>query len=140
MTTELTVLVLGALLLVAHIMLAVHFKTQQYGKAWNMGARDEDLPPLNAVAGRLERARDNFAETFPIAIVALLGIAVVGKASDISEVASITWLVARAIYLPLYWAGVPNLRTLVWGISLLALVVLLGVLLLGPLQPPGPLA
>lgn len=137
MTTELTVLALGALLLLAHIMLAVHFKTQQYGKTWNMGARDEDLPPLNAIAGRLERARDNFAETFPIAIVALLGIAVAGKASAISEIAAITWLVARVVYLPLYWSGVPKVRTLVWGISLLALVTLLGVLLLGPLQAPG---
>jgi uncharacterized MAPEG superfamily protein len=138
MTTELTVLALGALLLLAHIMLAVRFKTRQYGTAWNMGARDEVLPPLGAVAGRLERARDNFAETFPVAIVALLGIALVGKANAISEAASIAWLVARVIYLPLYWAGVPKVRTLVWGVSLLALVALLGVLLFGPLQPPGP--
>lgn len=134
MTTELTVLALGAVLLLAHIMLAVHYKTQQYGKSWNMGARDEALPPLNAVAGRLERARDNFAETFPIAIVALLGITVVGKASAISEAAAITWLVARVVYLPLNWAGVPKVRTLVWGIGLLALVALLGVLLFGPPQ------
>ena len=138
MTTELTVLALGALLLLAHIMLAVHFKTQQYGKDWNMGARDEDLPPLNPIAGRLERARDNFAETFPIAIVALLGIAVAGKANAVSEVASIAWLAARVIYLPLYWAGVPKVRTLVWGVSLLALVALLGVLLFAPVQPGPP--
>ena len=138
MTTELTVLALGALLLLAHIMLAVHFKTQQYGKDWNMGARDEDLPPLNPIAGRLERARDKFAETFPIAIVALLGIAVAGKANAVSEVASIAWLAARVIYLPLYWAGVPKVRTLVWGVSLLALVALLGVLLFAPVQPGPP--
>lgn len=106
MTTELTVLALGAVLLLAHIMLAVHFKTQQYGKDWNMGARDEDLPPLNAVAGRLERARDNFAETFPVAIVALLGIALTGKANALSEGAAITWLAARVIYLPLYWTEI----------------------------------
>jgi uncharacterized MAPEG superfamily protein len=138
MTTELTVLALGAVLLLAHIMLAVHYKTQQYGKDWNMGARDEDLPPLNPIAGRLERARDNFAETFPIAIVALLGIAVTGKASAISEAASIAWLVARVVYLPLYWLGVPKVRTLVWGVSLLALVALLGVLLLGDASAARP--
>jgi uncharacterized MAPEG superfamily protein len=138
MTTELTVLALGAALLLVHIMVAVHFKTRQYGKTWNMGARDEALPPLNPIAGRLERARDNFAETFPVAIVALLGISITGKAGAISEVASITWIVARTIYLPLYWSGVPKVRTLVWGVSLLALVTLLGVLLLGPVLPPEP--
>ena len=74
MTTELTVLALGAVLLLVHIMLAIRLKTQHYGVEWNMGARDEALPPLNPVAARLERARDNFAETFPVAIVALLRI------------------------------------------------------------------
>lgn len=138
MTTELTVLALGAVLLLAHIMLAVHYKTKQYGKDWNMGARDEDLPPLNPIAGRLERARDNFAETFPVAIVALLGIALTGKANALSEVASIAWLAARVIYLPLYWAGVPKVRTLVWGVGLLALVALLGVLLFAPVQAGPP--
>jgi len=126
MTSELTVLVLGAVLLLAHIMLAVHFKTRQYGKDWNMGARDEALPPLNPVAGRLERARDNFAETFPVAIVALLAVTLAGKASALTEIAAWAWLGARVIYLPLYWTGVPKVRTLVWGISLLALLVLLG--------------
>lgn len=135
MTTELTILALGAVLLLVHIMLAVHYKTKQYGKDWNMGARDEALPPLDPIAGRLERARDNFAETFPVAIVALLGIAVTGKAGPVSEVAAIAWLAARGIYLPLYWAGVPRLRTLVWGVGLLALVTLLGVLLFGPVLP-----
>ena len=131
MTTELTVLALGALLLLAHIMLAVHFKTRQYGKDWNMGARDEALPPLNPVAGRLERARDNFAETFPVAIVALLAVTLAGKSSALTEAAAWTWLAARVIYLPLYWTGVPKVRTLVWTVSLLALLVLLGAALAG---------
>lgn len=131
MTTEITVLALGAVLLLAHILLAVHFKTQQYGKEWNMGARDGDLPPLNPIAGRLERARDNFAETFPVAIVALVGVTVAGKSSLMTELAASIWLAARLVYLPLYWTGVPKFRTLVWGISLLALLVVLGVLLVG---------
>ncbi|MCL6250301.1 MAPEG family protein [Altererythrobacter sp. KTW20L] len=131
MTSELTVLALGALLLVVHIMLAVHFKTRQYGKDWNMGARDESLPPLNPVAGRLERARDNFAETFPVAIVALLAVTLADKSSLLTEMAAWTWLAARVIYLPLYWTGVPKVRTLVWTVSLLALLVVLGAALVG---------
>ncbi|HSG54868.1 MAG TPA: MAPEG family protein [Paracoccaceae bacterium] len=126
MTTELMVLVLGAMLLLVHIMLAVHFKTRQYGKDWNMGARDEALPPLDPVAGRLERARDNFAETYPVAIVALLAVTLLDRSSIVTETAAWTWLAARVIYLPLYWTGVPKVRTLVWGVSLLALLVLLG--------------
>ena len=56
MPAELTVLALSGLLLLAHIFAAIHVKTKQYGVDWNMGARDEDLPPLNPLAARLERA------------------------------------------------------------------------------------
>ena len=131
MTSELTVLALGAILLLVHVLLAGHFKTKQYGKQWNMGARDESLPPLNDIAGRLDRARANFIETFPIAIVALLGITVAGRNSDLTCVAAWVWLAARVIYLPLYWAGVPGVRTIVWLIATLSLLVLLGALLVG---------
>ena len=130
-TTEITVLGLGCLLLLAHILLGAHYKTKQYGAQWNMGARDENLPPLDPVAGRLERAKANFLETFPIAIAVLLGVAVTGKGGDTTAIAAWVWLGARALYLPLYWAGVPKLRTPVWAVSLGALLVLLGVLIRG---------
>ena len=131
MPDELLILALAGLLLVIHVMLAIRFKTRQYGTAWNMGARDERLPPLNEIAGRLDRARGNYLETLPLAIIGLFGVVVAGKASDLTALAGWTWLAARAIYLPLYWAGVPRVRTLVWGLGLLALMVLIGVLLFG---------
>ena len=125
MATEITVLALGALLLVLHIMAAVHFKTKQYGTQWNMGARDEATPPLNEIPARLERARDNFLETFPIAIVALFGVVLAGKTDGTTAVLAWVWLAARAVYLPLYWAGIPYVRTLVWLASMVALIGLL---------------
>ncbi|WP_336982178.1 MAPEG family protein [Altererythrobacter fulvus] len=131
MHSEFTILGLAALLLLVHIMAAIRIKTRQYGVEWNMGARDEALPPLNPVAARLERARDNFMETLPIAIIALMGVALTGKSSTLTVAAGWVWLGARAVYLPLYWAGVPKVRTYVWGVALIALLVLLGVLLLG---------
>ena len=130
LSSEITVLLLSTLLLLAHIMLAIRFKTKQYGTDWNMGARDEDLPPLNDIAARLERARDNFLETYPIAIIALLVGNIYGQGSSLIGVAAWVWLVARAIYLPLYWAGVPKVRTLVWGVGMLALLAIIVALLL----------
>lgn len=131
MTTELTVLLLSTLLLLAHVMVAIRYKTQQYGTKWNMGARDEDLPPLNDIAARLDRARANFLETYPVAIVALMAVAVADASTALTAIAAWVWLGARLIYLPLYWAGVPVVRTLVWGVSLLALLTIVGALLLG---------
>jgi len=131
MATEILILALAGLLLLAHIMLAIRLKTQQYGTDWNMGARDADLPPLNPVAARLERARDNFMETLPLAVIGLFGVVLADKANAITAAAGWVWLAARVIYLPLYWTGVPKVRTMVWGVSLLALLTILGVLILG---------
>lgn len=131
MPQELTILALGAVLALVHIMVAINLKTKQYGTAWNMGARDETLPPLNAVAARLERARNNYLETLPIAVIALFGVVLAGKTSNVTAIAGWVWLGARVVYLPLYWTGVPKVRTLVWLVATLALLVVLGVLLLG---------
>jgi len=131
MSTEITVLGLSGLLLLVHVFVAAHYKTRQYGVDWNMGARDEELPPLNDFAGRLERARGNFLETLPLAIIALGGVVVAEKATALTALAAWVWLGSRAIYLPLYWAGVPKVRTLVWGAGLVALLYALGVLLAG---------
>ncbi|WP_271078740.1 MAPEG family protein [Aurantiacibacter sp. MUD61] len=131
MPAELTVLALSGVLLIVHIFVAIHYKTKQYGVDWNMGARDEDTEPLNDIAGRLQRASDNFRETLPLAIIALLGVVLADKANEWTAIAAWVWLGARLVYLPLYWAGIPKVRTYVWAVSLLALLYVLGVLLLG---------
>jgi uncharacterized MAPEG superfamily protein len=131
MPQEVLILALAAVLLVIHIQVAIRVKTQQYGIAWNVGARDDAMPPPNPVVGRLERARDNFLETLPVAVIALFGVVLAGKASEVTAIAGWAWLAARAIYLPLYWAGVPKVRTFVWGVGTLAILLVLGVLVFG---------
>lgn len=130
LSTELLVLVLGCILALVHISVAGSARTKQYGREWNMGARDEALPPLNPVPGRLLRAQANYFETFPVAIAVLLMVEVTGANSAVTAAGAIVWLVARLIYLPLYWAGIPKVRTLVWLAGLVGLLVLLGALLL----------
>lgn len=131
MAEEIRILAWAAVLLLAHIFAAIHFKTKQYGVAWNMGARDEMMPPLNPLAGRLERARDNFLETLPIAIIALLGVVIAGRTGADTALGGWLWLGARAVYLVLYAAGIPKVRTLVFGVSMVGLAKVLWPLLLG---------
>jgi uncharacterized MAPEG superfamily protein len=128
---ELKILALGALLLFVHIFTATRFKTAQYGRKWNVGARDEALPEPNPLSGRTMRAQANFLETFPIAIVALLGVVIAGKTSPTTALGGWIWLGARAIYLPLYAAGVPVIRTVVWAIGMAGLVMVIWPLLAG---------
>lgn len=131
MPTEITILALGTLLLFIHILVAGQFKTAQYGRKWNVGARDETLPPPNAMTGRTMRAQANFQETFPIAIVALLSVVIAQRTSAWTALGGWVWLGARVVYLPLYAVGVPIVRTIVYFVSLVGLAVVLKPLLLG---------
>lgn len=131
MAIELKILALGALLLFIHIFTATRFKTMQYGRKWNVGARDEALRPPNAMTGRTMRAQANFQETFPIAIVALLGVVIAGKTSPMTALGGWIWFGARVVYLPLYAAGVPVIRTAVWTIGMIGLAMVIWPLLAG---------
>jgi uncharacterized MAPEG superfamily protein len=131
MPVELKIAALGAVLLLIHIFVAGNAKTKQYGRDWNVGARDEALPPLNPAAGRLARAQANFQETFPVAVVALLGVSIAGQTSGLTALGGWIWLGARTIYLPLYAMGVPVVRTVAFGISIGGLGMVLWPLLLG---------
>jgi uncharacterized MAPEG superfamily protein len=131
MAVELKILALGALLLVVHIFTATRFKTAQYGRKWNVGARDEALPPPNPMTGRTMRAQANFQESFPIAIVALLGVVLANRTSETTALGGWIWLGARVVYLPLYAAGVPVIRTIVFVISMVGLGMVLWPLLVG---------
>ena len=131
MPVELKIAALGALLLFVHVFVGVRYKTAQYGRAWNVSARDEALAPPNAVTGRLIRAQANFQESFPIAIVALLGVVIADRATQWTALGGWIWLGARIVYLPLYWAGIPVIRTLVWTVSMVGVAMVLWPLLGG---------
>ena len=131
MPIEIKILALGALLLFIHVFTATRFKTAQYGRSWNVGARDEALPEANVMTGRTMRAQANFQETFPIAIVALLGVVLANKTSAETAIGGWIWLGARVVYLPLYVAGIRVVRTIVWTVSIVGLAMVIWPLLGG---------
>ena len=125
MTIELAILAWGCILAILHILIAVRFKTRQYGTKWNMGARDEELPPPRPIVGRLARAQANFFETFPIAAAAILIVTAASLEDRWTALGAMIWLGARIVYLPLYAFGVPMIRTLIFLISLVGIAMIL---------------
>ena len=126
--TELVVLTWGCILGFIHILAATQAKTRQYGTKWNTGARDEELPPLNPVAGRLTRAQANFFETFPIflaAVILALSTQPIGGPDKMTGLGAWLWLGGRVAYLPLYAFGVPLVRSLAWIVSVVGIVMML---------------
>lgn len=125
MTTELFVLAWSCVLAIVHIWAAIRVKTSQYGTKWNVGARDEELPPLSPLAGRLAHAQANFLETFPLMVAAVLIVSVADLETRWTALGALIWLGARLAYLPLYAFGVRVVRTLVWLASLIGIFMVL---------------
>jgi uncharacterized MAPEG superfamily protein len=130
MHPEILVAAWGAILLLANIFLAGHLKTRQYGADWNIGARDAPMPPLEPGAARVKRAQHNLMETFPIAVVALFGVVLAGRTSGVTTAGAWIWLAARVAYLPIYWAGIKGVRTVVFLVSMAGLLMVLSPLLI----------
>lgn len=87
--------------------------------------------PLNPLAGRLARAQANLYETLPLFIGALLAAYVAGRLGWKTEIGAHLYFWSRLIYLPLYAAGIPRIRTLVWLVGIVGLLLILWALLFG---------
>lgn len=130
MTTDLTVLVLAVLL--AFIQLALYSVAGNiaFGPRYTLGPRDT-APDWAAapIAARLRRAYENLLETLPLFAIAVLIAHVSGTASAVTAVASQVYLGARIVYIPCYVSGIPVVRSLVWSVAALAILVILGEIL-----------
>ncbi|MFP5077503.1 MAPEG family protein [Rhizobium sp. YIM 134829] len=119
-----TLVAWSALLLLVQISLQGMLATRELGSSWNAGPRDESLQPKGKLAGRAARASKNLQETFPIFVGLALALALLGENSGTALTAAWIWLAARILYVPLYLAGIPYVRSLVWTIALAALVAM----------------
>lgn len=125
MTTELTLLAWTLVLALAQVLLPASWRNRETGLAYNAGARDEPGPPVGRVTGRLRRAQANLFETLPLFATAVLLAHVAGREGGLTLSGAWLYLGARIVYVPLYAFGVPYLRSLVWMVSLVGLVLIL---------------
>lgn len=123
MYLELTMLIAASGLGLVQLFAAAQASTAQRGAKWNVGARDGQAKPLTGIAGRLDRAFANFKETFPFFVAAIATVVCAGRLGQLSGFGSILYVVARVAYVPLYAAGVPIVRSLVWLASVLGIVL-----------------
>ena len=111
--------------LVQLLWAAAAARAHQGDLKWAVGPRDTPMP-VGGVAARLERAFWNFAETFPFFAAAVLACAVAGKlGAPLTIWGAGLYVGARALYAPLYASGIPTVRTLVWTVSMVGLVMVL---------------
>ncbi|HEY2071046.1 MAG TPA: MAPEG family protein [Rhizomicrobium sp.] len=130
MSTELSMLVLAVVLGMLQLLVAARMGNSQRGLKWNVGPRDEAAAkPVSKVAGRLERASRNFLETFPFFATVVIVAALIGRHNWATVWGSEVYLAGRLIYVPLYGFGVPGLRTIVWIIATLGILLIAAALI-----------
>jgi uncharacterized MAPEG superfamily protein len=125
MTPELTMLAWSVVLGFVHIVTSAIATTAQYGSKWNVGPRDVQMPPLQGVAGRLHRALRNFLETFPLFVAAVLVADATNRHGSLSVWGAQLYFWARVLYLPIYAAGIPVVRSVVWIVATLGIAMVL---------------
>ena len=122
-SVEIQMLWLSILLGLVQVVLPVLFA---FGRlSWALGPRDEAGPPSTRIGARLERALKNFLETFVLFAAVVLLAQATGRHSANSALGAQLYFWARLAYVPAYAAGIPFLRTLIWAVSLVGIVLVL---------------
>jgi uncharacterized MAPEG superfamily protein len=111
------------------LVLAVLVAIKARGLPWALGPRDAAMPRLEGMGGRLDRAFWNLLETFPFFAAVVLAGGALGMHSQATVWGATLFFWARVVYVPVYVMGVPGLRTGIWGLSVVGIVMLLTPLL-----------
>ena len=123
MTTDLAYLIWSAVLALALCVIAVSGATLQVGLPLLAGNR-EKIPEITGWAGRAQRAHRNMLENL-VLFTALIAIAhFANKANDAVVLGAQLFFWARLVYAGVYIAGLPWVRTGVWAVSVVGLVII----------------
>ena len=123
MKPELMLLAWAVLLTLVQAVVAVQGALMQVGLpmlAWNR----EGLPEMKGWAGRAARAHRNMLENLVLFAALVLAAVVAGKTNNTTLLGAQIFLWARVAYAVVYVAGIPWLRTAVWGVSVVGLAMI----------------
>jgi len=123
MTEDLSWLSATVALFFVHLLAEVAFANRQYGVKELLGPRD-GLAPGNPGLARAKRATSNMVEAMCMFVPLVLIAAVTGKSNEMTAYGAMVFFLARLAYAPLYWFGVPVLRTLAWFAGVVGLVMI----------------
>ena len=122
---ETTMLLWSAVLGLVQLLVATTLATIDQGLRYNLSPRDAAPPPVRILSARLLRAFKNFNETFAIFAAAIIFVTLAGRQDASSALGAQLYFWARLIYVPIYASGVTVVRTVVWTVSIVGLVMVL---------------
>jgi len=124
MTPDLTYLVWTVVLTILQVLLSVVGAMTQFSLPVLVGNRE---PPVEGRAwvGRAQRAHRNMLESLALFATLVLVAHVSGLANATTAMGAALFFYARLAYAAIYVIGVPWLRTIVWTVGVVGLLMIL---------------
>ena len=124
--SELTCLELSVLLWVAHVLTQVFAVPRRiWRRIICLTPRDTQPVAKGLACGRATRALGNYVENYGPFIALALALIATGQGGGLGAWGATVWILARIIYLPIYLMGVIYVRTALWAISVIGLLMML---------------
>jgi uncharacterized MAPEG superfamily protein len=120
--SELTCLELSVLLWLAHVLVQFFTARAEFGDAYLLTPRDAQPTAKGLACGRATRALANYVENLGPFIAMALALIATGHGGGLGAT---IWILARILYLPVYMVGTIYVRTGLWGISVVGLLMML---------------
>jgi len=124
MPIELQLLVWSAILALVQMIVAVIGANSQVSLPVLAGNRD-NMPALTGWALRAQRAHLNMLESLVVFAILVLVANATGRLSETTALGANLFFWGRLAYALVYLAGIPWLRTLIWGVSVAGLLLIL---------------
>ena len=128
MPVELKLLVWSCALTLVCMLVAALGAQLQVGLPPLAGNR-ENLGELTGWAGRAQRAHRNMLENIVLFAALVLVANATGKLNATTALGAQVFFWARLVYAPVYWIGIPWVRTGIWAVSLVGMLMILAQLL-----------
>jgi uncharacterized MAPEG superfamily protein len=123
MTPDLTLLVWAVVLTFVEMLVAVLGANAQLGLSTMAGNRDTAID-LTGWAGRAQRAHRNMLESLPLFIALVLVAHVANRANAMTLLGAHLFFWGRLAHWLTYLAGIPWLRSGVWLVSVIGLILI----------------
>jgi uncharacterized MAPEG superfamily protein len=128
MKPELSLLVWSVALAFVQVLIAVQGAMMQVGLP-TLAANRERLPEMTGWAGRAQRAQRNMIENLLLFAALVLAAVAAGKTNNMTLLGAQIFFWARVAYTAVYIAGIPWLRTGVWFVSVIGMILIFAQLL-----------
>jgi uncharacterized MAPEG superfamily protein len=123
MKPELTLLVWATVLTLVQAVIAVQGAMMQVGLPTLAGNR-EGMPEIKGWGGRASRAHRNMLENLVLFAILVIVAVLADKTNGTTLLGAQIFLYARIAYALVYIAGLPWIRTGVWAVSVVGLVMI----------------